>query len=141
MKPKEHASVNRSPAWLQLTATTAGLLYQSETEATLTPVSHSARQAEFGPNDARELAGRGVEEHVEELSIADFFAGPTEAQDWHGPDEKQAVARYRTLQQLFSATLTSAKAFKLGQIRVTILVIGRTAEGHWIGVRVEAVET
>lgn len=141
MTPPAHAPASKADAWPRLTGATAALVYLSETEAPFHAVQAALPTAAFEAHDARHLAGRGGEERVEEQSLADFFSDFVRSEDWHGPDEAQAVERYRALHRLFCDWLGAPKVFRIGEVRVTILIVGRTSDGHWIGARTEAVET
>ena len=132
---------SKAVAWPLLVEATTGLFYQSETETPFAAVQESIPRAEFKAINAVELAGRGFDKLVHELSISEFFVTLTESQEWHGPAEKQAVTQYRTLHQIFMGMLASSKVFKIGEVEVTILVVGRTSDGYWVGARTEAIET
>lgn len=120
---------------------TTELVYRSETETPFAAVQDSVPRSEFEAINARELVGLGSEKSVRELSVAAFFAELTEAQEWHDAAEKQAVERCRTMHRIFTDTLASSKVFKIGEVQVTILIVGRTSDGYWVGARTEAVET
>lgn len=141
MTLKSNAIATKAATWPLLEGATMELLYLSETEVPFAAVQASQPRVKFAANDARELTGSGVNERVEELSVSEFFADLTRSQKWHGPHEKQAIEQYRTLHRIFTEELSSSKVFKIGEIKVKILVIGGTSDGLWIGVKTEAVET
>jgi hypothetical protein len=70
-----------------------------------------------------------------------FFADLTKEQDWHGDEEKTAVARYRNLLSVIRDRLSDAKVFRIGEVEVAIYVVGRDRDGGWVGVKTTAVET
>ena len=120
---------------------TAGLLYMTESDEPFVPVMGPGDRQTIGPEDARALIGRAPGEGIAELSTADFFAEPAKRQDWHGPTEKLVVECYRALQSIFEDQLADAKVFRLGEVRIDVLIMGKTADGHWVGLRTLAVET
>jgi len=47
--------------------------------------------------------------------MKDFFQDLTEEQDWHGEEEKAAMARYKKLLEVIRQPLSDAKVFKVGR--------------------------
>jgi len=138
---KPNPLVNKAAAWPLLVEATKELVYLSESETPFAAVQDSIPRAEFEAKNAREQTGRGIQELVEKLSVSEFFSELTESQEWHGPAEKQTVNRYRALHRIFTEMLAASTVFKIGQIKVTILIVGRTSDGYWVGARTEAIET
>lgn len=95
----------------------------------------------LGPAEARGVTGHPAGTRVEESSVAHLFAGPTAEQKWHGDAEKADVARYRALQAIFADRLIDAKVFRVGETEVHVVVVGKTADGRWVGVKTVAIET
>jgi hypothetical protein len=120
---------------------TRDLLYMSESDEPIEVIQPGKFGGPFGVRDAFLATGRPADGPVRELSLEEFFEEPTKACDWHGAAEKQIVDRYRQLRQLFRGGLKEAKVFRLGEVKVDLIVIGRTADDHWIGIKMRAVET
>jgi hypothetical protein len=118
-----------------------GLSYVSETDA---PFEAFLWQ-NAGEKSAKEAvlarAGRAKARPVNELSVDEFFQDLTQQQDWHGDEEKAAVAKYRNLVKVIQEQLADAKVFKIGAPQVDIYVVGKTKQGDWAGVKTKAVET
>ena len=85
--------------------------------------------------------GKSEGDKVDEISVEEFFDDPTQDQDWHDEAAKQAVQRYRDLLAVLKQHLTDIKVFRIGEVRIEIYVLGRTADGDWAGIKTNAVET
>lgn len=125
----------------QLQQAAAGLLYRTETDAPFEFVLYPKGTQRPSSDDVRAVSGLGSEAPVREVTIADFFDQPAREQDWHGPNEKQVVQRYRRLAEIFATGLTESFVYRLGSIEFHVLLLGRTSDGHWVGLKSRGVET
>jgi hypothetical protein len=106
---------------------TSGLLYPSETDASIEPFVWSE-----GKNTAavvRGLAGLPRTAKCRQVSLDDFFGDLN--------DEKE----FQALRAAIEATLTDVKVYRCGSIEVTYVVVGTTADGRLAGLKTTAVET
>lgn len=128
-----------------------GLLFTSESDAPL-EVFHwpggSAGEgdaAASGPMTAAAVRKRvkAAEDAplTESADVDAFFRPMTEEQDWHGPDEKETVARFRALVQALKDSLTDLRVFRVGEIDIDAYVVGRAKDGDYAGVKTHLVET
>lgn len=120
---------------------TRDLLYMSESDEPIEVIHPGRLGRPFGAADAFLAAGRQPGGRVRELRIEEFFGELTKECDWHGDSERETVNRYRQLRDLFTGGLCEAKVFRLGEIEVDLIVVGRAADDHWIGIQTRAVET
>jgi hypothetical protein len=120
---------------------TRDLLYMSESDEPIEVIHPGNPGRPFGATDAFLAAGRPPGGRVRELRIEDFFGELTKECKWHGDSERETVNRYRQLRELFTGGLGEAKVFRLGEIEVDLIVIGRAADDHWIGIKTRAIET
>lgn len=95
----------------------------------------------FGKTDAFRVAKRTTDCDIQEQSLEKFFGELAKECDWHGGSEKQDVRRYSQLWRLFAESLVEAKVFRVGQTQVDIIIVGKAADGHWVGVKTRAIET
>lgn len=89
----------------------------------------------------RAFGGHDAASRVRETSLDKLAAAVTTDQDWHGPDEQAVVQKYRRLFELLKNKLRELKVFRVGDIEVTIYIVGRTPQGDWAGLKTWAVET
>jgi hypothetical protein len=78
---------------------------------------------------------------VTRLTLDAFFARAVEDQPWHGPAERATVQRYRQLLGFLATALEHPRVFRVGVIEVAAYALGKTADGHWLGVATTLVET
>jgi hypothetical protein len=120
---------------------TGDLLYLSESDEPFEVIEWKEARGEPSAEGVLRFAGQEATIPRAELSLDDFFKDLIQDKKWHGSEEKADVQRYRNLLQVIKQHLPSAKAFRFGEIEVDIFIIGRTAEGHWVGIKTKAVET
>ena len=118
-----------------------GLLYTSESDSPFDVVHWAKQEPMLTERDLRSLAGKSPDAHVEEVGLDEFFHDLTQDQEWHDADDKKTVERYRTLLAVLNGDLNDLKVFKIGEAKVDVYIVGRTATGDWAGIKTEAVET
>ena len=124
-----------------LAAASAGLTYQSETDAPWAAFSWPSAQ---GPPTAAGVKKQGrhkASAPAQEQSLDEFFAPLVENKDWYGDEEKAAAAKYRALLEVVRQKLTDAKVVRVGERKVAVYVVGAAKEGGWAGLKTTAVET
>lgn len=136
---KEHPDSRTAVAALR--KATHGLLYMSESDEPFDVIHLDKPKDTFGAADARMVAGRPADCLVQEERLDEFFNELAQNHDWHGPSETEDVRRYRELWLFFRNRLADATVFRLGEVQVDIIIIGRAADGQWVGVETRAVET
>ena len=120
----------------------AGLTYESETDAPFDAFAWKDAEGTPAKDKVLQLGKHAEDEPVEEESLEDFFGELTREQDWHGKAEKAAVRKYRNLLKVIREQLTGAKVFKVGGgPRKAIYIVGRAKGGGWAGLKTTAVET
>ena len=120
---------------------TDGLLYMSETDEPFEVVHLEKPTDAFGAPDAGLLAERQAGCPVQKQSLDEFFGELAQDRDWHGKAEKEDVRRYRELWSFFRDCLAEATVFRVGELRVDIIIAGKAADGCWVGVKTRAIET
>ena len=128
------------PALSALRKAVKGLLFMSEKDAPFKVVTLKVDDSLTAANVAA-LVDRPADSPVEEVSAPKFFADLTHAQKWHAEDDKATVRRYQDLAILIREQLTDVKVFKVGQVKVRILIAGKTSDGQWIGLETDSLET
>ncbi len=122
----------------QLSEAADGLLYLSETDAPLVPVESAATDAEAA---ARELAEADAAAPVETVSVDHFFRNAVVERETDTDEMRATAARFRKLVETIHRLLPDAKVVRVGEMNVTAIVLGQAADGHWVGLRTELVET
>jgi hypothetical protein len=78
---------------------------------------------------------------VETVTLTDFFAPAIAIEDWYEAEELAQVDRYKELLHAIESNLTEVQVFRVGEIEITIYIVGKTADGDLAGLKTQAVET
>ncbi|QQE64371.1 hypothetical protein GFS31_10510 [Leptolyngbya sp. BL0902] len=117
-----------------LSLLTTDLWYPSETDAPVTVVAWPAPLADPWPPLP---SGSVVTEHP-----ADQFFRPILSQPfWHSAQGEHLAQRYQALQDFLYTHLTNLRTYRVGQVEVTLSIMGHHASGGCLGVQTTLVET
>lgn len=120
---------------------TAGLLFMSETDQPF-QVIDLGPQTEITPEQLRSLtAGAGAHTPVTTQSLADFFRAATATPAWKQGAELETARRYQRLVRWLPENLTELQVYRVGEIDVTVYILGRSNAGHLLGLSTRVVET
>ncbi|MFV9504316.1 MAG: nuclease A inhibitor family protein [Oscillochloridaceae bacterium umkhey_bin13] len=129
-----------SAALAAITTAAEGLWMPSETDAPFDPFAWP------GPDPltpaallaALDLPADTVVAQADALALLDSLAAD---QDWFGDQERATAARFAALRDTMTSHLTELTLYRLGQIRITLMIVGRDGNGLWVGLKTFVVET
>jgi hypothetical protein len=130
----------------RLQALVDGLWYPSETDAPITvvvwPISPSENNSEESalPQElAQELAAAGtpITQHPAEQFFQPILSQPF----WHSPQGDHLAQRYQSLQAVLQPCLSHLRTYRIGQVDITLYLIGQHPSGHYLGLKTHLVET
>ena len=124
----------------RLEAAAAGLLFPSETDAPLRVFVWHAPPP-FSPEALRGGGGGDLAAPIATTDVDHFFGPVLTTQPWHGPEEQTRQERFSELVTLLKTELSELTVYKVGQRRITVYVLGRTADDTYLGITTEVVET
>jgi Nuclease A inhibitor-like protein len=78
---------------------------------------------------------------VETVTLTDLFAPAIAIEDWYAAEELAQVDRYKELLHAIESNLTEVQVFRVGEIEITIYIVGKTPDGELVGLKTQAVET
>jgi len=78
---------------------------------------------------------------IEESDIDTFFSTPTMDQDWHSPEDKKRVIRFRSLVSSIKENIKEIKVFRKGRIYIDVYITGRAASGNIAVVSTKLMQT
>jgi Nuclease A inhibitor-like protein len=78
---------------------------------------------------------------IETQNFNQFFEYVTEYQDWHSPEEKQIVRKFRELVEGLEQNLTDLEVYRIGESQIDAYVVGKTKLGNWAGIKTKLIET
>ncbi|MCA1568683.1 MAG: nuclease A inhibitor family protein [Acidobacteria bacterium] len=119
---------------------TEGLLYMSESDYPVEVVRWDGSE-QLSPDYLRKVAGADSSAAVEESTMEELFRVPAGKQEWKGEAQLVEAQRYQRLRKLLEENLTGIKVYRVGEINIGVYVLGKSAEGNWLGVSTRAVET
>jgi hypothetical protein len=128
------------PAITMFRKAVKGLLYMSEKDAPFKVVPLNVDDS-ITPQNVAELVGQRAGTPVEEVSTAHFFGELTQVRKWHAEDDKAVVKRYQDLVALLRQQLHDLRIFKVGRVKVKIVIAGQTEDGQWIAIETDSLET
>ena len=124
----------------RLAAACEGLIFVSETDAPVEPVKFP-RHIEFSAIGVLKFLDRSEEEPIQTVNYEEFFDRLAKPKEWHSEQEKEIARRFGLLRDVVENEFEDLRVYRVGEIRVDILIIGRTRGGTIAGVRTRAVET
>lgn len=116
------------------------LFYISETDAEMIPFVWTNAES-VTAEKVVELAATTGDQSVETVDPDAFFARLTQNRDWYGDLEKARAARFAELYAALKTDLRELHVFRIGRVRIDIIIVGLDREGRLAGVRTIAVET
>jgi hypothetical protein len=119
---------------------TRGLLYMSESDHPIEVIRWDGSE-QLSPEYLRKAAGADSSAIVEETTMEEFFRVPAGEQEWKNEAQLAEARKYRRLRRLAEENLTGIKAYRVGEINIGVYVIGRSAQGNWLGITTRVVET
>ena len=83
----------------------------------------------------------GTDESIDTIELTDFFAPVLVTEDWYEETELAQVDRYTELLHTIESNLTEVKVFRVGEVEITVYIIGKTPDGDLVGLKTQVVET
>ena len=120
-----------NPILKELQEAVKGLLFPSETDA---PLEAFVWPGGTGPPDEaaiRASAKVDKDAPIEQITLADLAKTILE----------ESRGDFLPLFALLGHHLSGTTVFKVGEIEITVFIVGRTADGQFAGVKTEVVET
>ena len=124
----------------ELKEATEGLLFMSESDYPFEIIKWEGAE-EVSPEYLRRIAGQDATASVEERTVEGFFRVAVGEPEWKGEAELALAKRYQSLVRLLEDNLKEMKVYRVGEINISVYVVGRSDEGNWLGVSTRAVET
>ena len=133
------AEIPDSATITQLRQATADLLWLSESDYPFEVITWE-RGVEMTPKGLFAEVSEG-DVAVEAIPLADFFAGAISVEDWYEAEELAQVDRYQRLLHTIESNLTEVQVFRLGEVDITVYIVGKTLDGDMVGLKTHVIET
>ena len=119
-----------------------GLLFQTELDYPFEVFIHDkTKETSINKETILKLTKGSPEDVIEESDIDTFFSTPTLEQDWHSPEDKKRVVRFRNLVSSIKENFKEIKVFRKGRIYIDIYIAGRTPSGNIAVVSTKLMQT
>jgi hypothetical protein len=78
---------------------------------------------------------------IETITLQDFFKPALATEDWYDREELATVDRYQKLVDAIGSNLSDIVVFRVGEIEITVYIIGKTLDRDLVGLKTQIVET
>ncbi len=123
-----------------ITEGATGLLVPSEQDAPLEPLRWVVR-GRLTPARLLKRLKLPPDTPVEVGTLERFFAPITRVRDAGDAEAVAHAERFAALHRLLATQLANAAVYRVGQVEITILIIGQAASGALLGLHTTVVET
>ena len=104
---------------------TAGLLVMSESDYPFELIRWDG-QIPITPEYLRIVSGVPADSQIQETDVDNFFT---------------MSGQFRDLGILLKESLSDLKAYKVGTVNISVYIVGRSAEGNWLGLSTRLIQT
>ena len=124
----------------QLNSAVKGLLYQSESDEPFAVLHWRDAGIVCSPQQVLSRAQCPAGTSIRTKSLDDFFRDLVAEKSWYGDDEQAAARKYQRLKELIVNELTKVQVFLLGEIEVSIWIIGKAGKDDWFAITTKSIE-
>jgi hypothetical protein len=117
------------------------LLYQSESDEPFDIIHWKDAGEICGPRQVLVRAKCPAGTIIRTMTLDDFFKDLVAEKSWHGTEERAKVQKYRRLKDLIVKELKNSQVFLLGQIELSIWIIGKAGKDDWFAIKTKSIET
>lgn len=122
----------------ELKKATEGLMFMSESDY---PFEIVRLEGEPDQQRLRELGAAAADAPVETRSLEEFFRAAASEPEWKKGEELATARRFQSLVRLLKENLSEARVYRVGEINIAVFILGKSAEGNWLGLQTRVVET
>jgi hypothetical protein len=123
-----------------LSRATRGLFVMSESDYPFETI-YLKDETEPGPQRLRQLAGAGEDAIIETRSPDEFFNSTTFETVSKEGGAFNAARGYEALAELLRNNLTELRVYRIGRINISVIILGKSPTGNWLGLSTRVVET
>ena len=134
--------INDSELFKLLSDASNGLLFQTELDYPFEVfILDNTKETIINKETILKLMKGSPQDPIEESDIDTFFSTPTMDQDWHSPEDKKRVIRFRKLVSSIKENLKEIKVFRKGRIYIDVYITGRAPSGNIAVVSTKLMQT
>jgi len=118
-----------------------GLFRMSESDYAVEPFRLGGAQDAPDPATLRRAAGAPETADVQTRLAEDFFRPEAFTEESRGTFGLASAGRVLELSRALMGNLSDVKLYRVGDVNISVYVLGRSAGGSWLGVSTRVVET
>ena len=119
-----------------------GLLYQTELDYPFEVfIWENTTHTEINKLEIFRRTTGSPDDVIEDFDFDFLFSTPTLDQDWHTPEDKERVIRFRNLVKVLKGNLKDIKVFRRGRIYIDVYIVGRAPSGNIAGISTKQMQT
>lgn len=132
----------RAKTYSQLELALVGLLYRSESDYPLEFVCWEMQPGKaFDCNFVCEQLGQGRDPKVQKGDAQRLLEDCCKIEAWFGEDERAMAQGFQKLRNLLNQLVRNLRLFRVGEIEVTVVVVGEDERENIVGFKTISVET
>jgi len=124
----------------ELKRATDGLLMMSESDYPF-DIVHIDGKTSLTHQDLRNLVGKDINDPVSLTEVENFFRTSTSEAAWKNESQIATARRFQKIVRLFQEELKETRVYKIGNIDITVLILGKSPQGNWLGLSTRVIET
>lgn len=117
-----------------------GLLFPSESDYPLEPFAWRSAKP-FSAEALLRECGYPEGTAVEVVEVDYFFRNVILDQEWHTPEDRENVRRFRKLLAYLKSELAGVSVYRVGEVSIDAYILGESPDGHVIGLKTTVIET
>jgi hypothetical protein len=121
----------------RLQQATTNLVWTSESDYPFEVVTWS-KNNELNPTALFNLS---ADTPIETTTLQDFFKSALKTEDWYDREELSIVHRYQKLVDTIASTLSDIVVFRVGEVEITVYIVGKTLDLDLVGLKTQVIET
>lgn len=126
----------------QVESELSGLLFRSESDYPLEFISWQRKpDTAVDDNFVREQLRAGQDANVEEADAEELLDNCCKIEPWFVEEELAVAQGFQRLRQLLNQHLKNLRLFRVGNIEVTVVLVGEDEQGNLIGFKTTSIET
>jgi hypothetical protein len=132
----------RPESYVQLESALVGLLYQSESDYPLEFVCWAKKPGKaLDSNFVCEQLGKGQDANVQEADAQTLLEDCCKIETWFDERERAVAQGFQKLRNLLNQLVRGLRQFRVGEIEVTVVVVGEDERGNIVGFKTISIET
>jgi hypothetical protein len=124
----------------ELQRSTTGLMVMSESDYPFEVVGIESNQ-KLSHDALRKLAGSNADETIVLGDVDSFFRTSVSEPEWKNESQVATARRFQNVVKILKEELSDVRVYKIGKIDISVLILGKSPQGNWLGLSTRVIET